>query len=351
VGTTPDLDGAGPRPAAGTALDLSVEQVRAVLATRYGLDPRQVEPVEGELATICRIDDAGRRLAVKINRDTGDDRAALEWRTSVMQQLATAGQPVPGIVPDLDGNGVSGTVVDGTSVLVVVERWLDGLPLFAAGVDEETLLDVGTTAARLAGALGSVPPPPSRLTHPWEATRGRESILAALPGVQDDESRSLVSRAADAFADEVEPLLPALPRAVVHHDLHEANLLVGRVGGQQRVVGVLDFGDMVHGLRVAELAVAAGYSCRLTDDPLDGFRAVVAGWGRESSLDDGEVEALLPLARTRLAVNVAIWAARSAGTRSSYAAARSAGSLPALRALVAADPAAVADEVRGLTAG
>jgi hydroxylysine kinase len=331
-------------------LDLSVEQVRALLAERYGLHPRRVHRVEGELATICRVEVTGRRLAAKVSRDTVDGRAALEWRTAVVQQLAAAGQPVPGIVPDSAGASVSRAVVDGTAVLVVVETWLDGLPLSAVDVDEETLLDVGTTAARLAGALGSVPLPPPGLTHAWEASRGRRSILAALPSVRDDGSRSLVARAADAFAAEVEPVLPVLPRAVVHQDLHDANLLVGPVGGRQRVVGVLDFGDMVHGLRVAELAVAAGYSARLTRDPLDGFRAVVAGWGRASSLEDVEVPAVLALARTRLAVNVAIWSARSAGTRSAYAAARSAGSLPALRALTAADPDALADEVRRLTA-
>jgi hydroxylysine kinase len=160
----------------------------------------------------------------------------------------------------------------------------------------------------------------------------------------------LVGRAADAFAADVTPVLASLPRAVVHHDLHEANLLVGSVDGQQRIVGVIDFGDMVWGLRAAELAVAAGYSARLTADPLDGFLAVVAGWGSHLPLDDAELDVLLPLARTRLAVNVAIWSARSATTRSSYAAARSAGSTRALRALLDAEDGAVAEEIRRLTA-
>jgi Ser/Thr protein kinase RdoA (MazF antagonist) len=330
-------------------LDLSAAQVGDVLAGLYGLRPDRIDPVEGELATICRVEAAGRVLAVKVSRDAGGERAVAAWRTGVMSQLATSGAPVPGVLLDRAGSPVSTADVDGVPVLVVVEQWLAGSPLYAVDVDEALLRDVGGTAARLAAALASAPAPPAPLTHVWEASRGRTTILAALPDVGDAETRAGVVRAADGFARDVQPHLAALPRAVVHQDLHDANLLVGSADGRRRIVGVLDFGDMLAGLRIAELAVAAGYAARLTPDPLDGFLAVVAGWGPAVPLTDAEVAVLLPLARTRLAVNAAVWAARSSGPRASYAAARSARSLPALRGLLDADPGAVADEVRRRT--
>jgi hydroxylysine kinase len=336
-------------PAAQGPLDLSPAQVGELVRERYGLRPDRLDPVEGELATICRVEDAGRALAVKVSRDAGAERAAGTWRAAVMRDLAGRGAPVPGVLPDRDGAAVSAAVVDGVPVLVVVEHWLDGSPLYAVDVDEALLRDVGGTAARLAAALASAPEPPAPLTHVWEASRGRTTILAALPDVRDPETRAAVVRAADGFAEDVQPHLDALPRAVVHQDLHDANLLVGPGDGHRRIVGVLDFGDMVFGLRIAELAVAAGYAARLTPDPLAGFLAVVAGWGRAVPLTDAEVAVLLPLARTRLAVNAAVWAARSTGPRASYAAARSARSLPALHGLLAADPGAVAAEVRRRT--
>jgi hydroxylysine kinase len=330
-------------------LDLAPAQVGELLQEQYGIRPGRIDPVEGELATICRAVDGDRVLAVKVGRDAAGERAATTWRTAVMGHLATRGAPVPGLVADRTGAAVSTAVVDGVPVLVVVERWLAGTPLHAVDVDEALLLEVGGTAARLAEALASAPAPPAHLTHVWEASRGRSTILAALPDVRDRETRALAGQAADAFAEEVEPRLPALPRALVHQDLHDANLLVGPHGQGRGVVGVLDFGDMLTGLRVAELAVAAGYAARLTADPLDGFLAVVSGWGSRVPLTDVEVAVLLPLARTRLAVNAAVWAARSTGPRASYAAARSARSVPALEALLAADPAAVAAEVRRRT--
>lgn len=339
-----------PEPPGGRVLDLAVEEVRVLVAERYGLRPRRIERVEGELATICRLeDDAGRGFAVKVTRDEAEERPALEWRTAVMTRLAGQGQPVPGILPDRSGSAVSVADAGGTPVLVVVEEWLTGLPLHAAEVDRELLRELGGTAARLSAALAAAPPPPPGLTHVWEASRGRRTILQALPDVRDRVIGELAAAAAEGFAADVAPHLAGLPRTVVHQDLHDANLLVGRVGGRPRVTGVLDFGDMLLGLRVAELAVAAGYAARLTADPLRGLLDVVEGWGREASLGDAEAQVVLPLARTRLAVNAAVWAARSSGTRAAYAAARSARSVPALRALLAADRDAVAAEVRRLT--
>jgi hydroxylysine kinase len=344
------VGGPSPGPAAGRVLELAVEQVRVLVGDRYGLRPRRIERVEGELATICRLeDDAGRGFAVKVIRDEAEQRAAVEWRTAVMTRLAGQGQPVPGILPDRGGSAVSVTDAGGIPVLVVVEDWLTGLPLHAAEVDRPLLRELGRIAARLSGALALAPPPPRGLTHVWEASRGRQTILQALPDVRDRVIRELAAVAAEGFAADVAPHLAELPRTVVHQDLHDANLLVGQVDGRPRVTGVLDFGDMLTGLRVAELAVTAGYAARLTAEPLQGLLDVVAGWGREASLSEAEAQVVLPLARTRLAVNATVWAARSSGTRAAYAAARSARSVPALQALLAADRDAVAAEVHRLT--
>jgi hydroxylysine kinase len=336
-------------PPAQGALDLAVEDVRLLLRERYGMEPRTVRPVEAELATVCRVEDAGTSYAVKVERAGGPELARLQWRTAVVLQLAAQDLPVPAVRPDRDGSALSCALLAGAPLGVVVEEWLDGVPLEAAAVDRPLLLDVGRTAGRLSAALASAPAPPPGLTHVWEASRGRTSILESLPHVRDPETRELAARAADVFAAEVEPRLGALPRAVVHHDLHDANLLVGHKDGAQRVTGVLDFGDMLAGLRVAELAVAAGYACRLSTDPLGALLDVVEGWGRQVPLEDAEAGVLLPLALTRLAVNASVWAARAAGPRASYAAARSARSLPALKSLLAADGEAVASAVRRST--
>lgn len=319
---------------------------------RYAVRPRRIDRVEGELATICRLEDEdGRAFAVKVSRDGAVEREVAEWRTGVMVRLARQGQPVPAVLPDRDGSAVCVTGCAGIPVLAVVEEWLTGIPLHDAEVDRELLHEIGGTAARLSTALATAPASPPGTGHVWEASCGRGTLLEALPEVGDPAVRELAAAAAEAFGTDVAPHLDRLPRSVVHQDLHDANLLVGRVDGAHRVTGILDFGDMLEGLRVAELAVAAGYAARLAPDPLQGLLDVAAGWSAEATLSEVEAQVLLPLARTRLAVNAAVWAARSRGTRAAYAAARSARSLPALRALMAADSGAVADDVRRLTSG
>ncbi len=330
-------------------LDLSAIQVERLLRQGYDVTPQRIELLDAELATICRVLAPGGTLAVKVHR-SGPDDAVLRWRTEVLAGLAQADAPVPAVLAARDGSPVYASTVDGTPVVVVVESWLRGTPLYEAPVDDALLHCIGRTAATLATSLQDAPPPPPTTPHTWEASRGRATILAALPRVADAELRELALDAADVFAQEVEPRLEDLPRAVVHQDLHDGNLLVRAALGEHllthpRCVGVIDFGDAVHGLRVAELAVAAGYAARTSPDPLHALLAVVRGWGPEPHLEDVEVSALAPLAVTRLAVNATVWAARATGTRSDYARQRSARTLPALRTLLAVDPSTAAERI------
>ena len=59
------------------------------------------------------------------------------------------------------------------------------------------------------------------------------------------------------------PRLASLRRSAVHNDLNDNNVLVAGDGPlharHERISGILDFGDMVFGYTVADLAVACAY--------------------------------------------------------------------------------------------
>lgn len=152
------------------------------------------------------------------------------------------------------------------------------------------------------------------------------------------------------FSREVLPQLDSLPRAVVHHDLHDANLLTSAdADGRRYVSGILDFGDTVHGVRVAELAVAAAYAARPCADPVGALLTVLAGWvDAGAELTALERQVLYPAAIGRLAVNAAVWASRSAGPRGDYARARANGSLDALGRMLAVSTAEVTSDIRNI---
>ena len=69
-------------------------------------------------------------------------------------------------------------------------------------------------------------------------------------------------------------------------------------------MSVIDFGDMHHGLTVAELAIAAAYALLGKRDPLAAAAAVVRGYHAALPLEETEIALLHTLIAARLAVSV-----------------------------------------------
>ena len=111
---------------------------------------------------------------------------------------------------------------------------------------------------------------------------------------------------------------------------------------------MLDFGDMVRGPRIAELAVAAAYAGRAAESPVAAFLQVVEGWGRTVPLLPEEADALLDAAIGRLGVNLAVWTARGGGDRGDYARNRSSRTERVLREFLDADPGPARRRIRSL---
>jgi Ser/Thr protein kinase RdoA (MazF antagonist) len=333
--------------AGAEVLDLAEDDVRQVLLRGYGIRAADIEVVSGEVATVCRVA-AGRQVLALKAMPAGDPagEALVRWQTEAMVMLQRSGLPVPTTVVDRAGHHLHAHDVDGRLVLVHLTAWLSDPPLGEVPVDTALLREVGRTAGRVHLALTALRRPPAPVTHPWELARTEETLRSALTDVADPLVAGLTTAALGVFRSHVAPCLPDLPRAVVHHDLHDANLLVGTgADGRRRVTGILDFGDLVVGPRLAELAVAAGYAARNTADPAAALLDVAGGWSEVAALTPLERACLLPAATARLAVNAAVWASRMTGPRAAYARSRVQGTAQAVERLLATDRADFADEL------
>ena len=92
----------------------------------------------------------------------------------------------------------------------------------------------------------------------------------------------------------------ALRHSVIHGDANDYNVLVG--GG--RMVGLLDFGDMLHTSTVCDLAIALAYTMLNEKEPLSVAAQVIRGYHRWHPLTDAEQQALFPLILSRLSMSV-----------------------------------------------
>jgi len=265
-------------------------------------------PLPGEYDDNFRLDaDDGRAFVLKLMHPQRD-ASFVEMLASVLQHLEreAPGLALPRAAP-ARGGGPIGHVTDGRGEarLALLLAWVDGLPLAEARPRTKELHEsLGRLLGTMDRSLARFDHPATRRELKWDLARAAWA-REALPRIAEPEKRSLAERFLDRFA-EAEPALATLPRQVIHGDANDWNALVaGPRARPHVVVSVVDFGDMHHGLRVAEPAVAAAYALLGQNDPLAAAAAVVRGYHERNPLGEDEIAVLFPLIGARLAVSVA----------------------------------------------
>jgi 4-aminobutyrate aminotransferase-like enzyme/Ser/Thr protein kinase RdoA (MazF antagonist) len=260
---------------------------------------------------------AGERYVLKIAR--GEERIEeLELQNGALRWLEAAepALPVPRVRPSL--SGASTPRVDGangSSHLVRLLTYLPGVPLCRVKPHAPGLLrSLGRFLGRVDAALeGFAHPAAAGRELPWDPAQSRAVIARHEPSIADAARRRVVARFVAQHEAIVAPLLPALRQGVIHNDANDHNLLVnGPREDERRVVGLVDFGDMVRSWTVCELAVGVAYAMFGKPDPLAAAAHVVAGYHETRPLAEAEIEALFTLSCLRLCTSVCLSAHRRA---------------------------------------
>ena len=126
----------------------------------------------------------------------------------------------------------------------------------------------------------------------------------------------------------------------MHQDLNDFNVLVAEnAKGQLKVSGIIDFGDTLDSIRVAEVVVAGAYSMLRQQDPLGALAAVVAGFNSVVPLTILERSVIFPLAAARLCLNACTWTKRTIMDPGPYGASRMMYTWPTVQLVAPLDPA------------
>ncbi len=339
-----------PRPpveSAGTKV-LAETVVSARLADGYGLVPADMKFLGGELDRNYRVCvDDGRTFLAKL-RTKADPHGRLRWQKEILLHLADRhlDVAVPTLVPTIEGDLDVALDVGDERWLLTVLNWVPGTDMVRVAHHSDGLLtDIGVTAARVTIALAGFRSDTLHDTHHWDVTRSAEVIdecLALDPSLADNPD---VHKALGWFRD-VEPRLDSLPKAMVHNDLNDNNVLIDDVNGVQKVAGILDFNDALYTVRVAEPAIAGAYAMLRKDDPLCAMGLIVSGYHAVTPLTDDELAVAYPLAAARLCVQALTWVVRAQTTPTEYGAMRMRHTLPALHRVLQVDPQSAAAHLR-----
>jgi hydroxylysine kinase len=161
------------------------------------------------------------------------------------------------------------------------------------------------------------------------------------------ERAALVS-CLDRFDALVLPRLadPATRRQVIHTDFHGDNLLVA----EDRVTGVLDFGDSLAGPVAMDVGVAACYQfgAAACADPLTPALDVIAGYHAADPLAPADLALVGEFMLLRLAARIIVsqWNAAREPANRAYLLRRTPQAAAHFAALRAIGPGTVADRIR-----
>ena len=250
--------------------------------------------LEGERDQNHRLTtDDGRQFVLKVSGAL-EDPSVVDFQVQALLHLERVDPrlPVPRIQPTLDG-APSGEMRgdDGARHIVRLLSYLPGLP-FEQGPapSPRGLRSIGAFLARLCVALGSFSHPASRHFMPWDASNGLVSN-ASLWRTAGGDVRDLAAGFETHARQHVLPALADLRAQVIHNDGHAGNLLRPDETSE-KIVGLIDFGDMVHGPLVQDLAASMASFVEDRANPIEVVCATTAGFHQVLPLEDSELAVL-----------------------------------------------------------
>jgi Ser/Thr protein kinase RdoA (MazF antagonist) len=213
---------------------------------------------------------------------------------------------LPRVRPTVKGDlFASISTADGTTRLVWLLTFLEGKVLAdVCPHSPELLSELGRFLGELDRGLQSLAHPAAHRELKWDSSRARW-IKEYVKHIGDARRRELVERFIALYEAEVVPVLPRLRRSVIYGDANDHNVLVSAPGPQPRkIAGLIDFGDMHHGITASEPAIAAAYAVLGKENPLQAAAAIMAGYQSAFPLDELELSVVFALIGARLAVSV-----------------------------------------------
>ncbi|HWA45272.1 MAG TPA: aminotransferase class III-fold pyridoxal phosphate-dependent enzyme [Hypericibacter adhaerens] len=239
-----------------------------------------------------------------------EDPAIVDFQIKALDHLALQdpGLPVPRLLATRAGERsarIEGP--DGAGHIACAITFLPGKLLEDVQPDAALLRDIGRTVARLDKALRGFFHPAAGQKIAWDIRRAGElRPFASLIG--DPAVAAAVARVLERTVERL-PAFAALRGQVIHNDCNPGNVLVDAAGAPA-VAGIIDFGDMIHGPLMFDLALAAAEAAGEGMGAIESAQEVIAGYSAVLPLQEDEIALLFDAIAARFASTFAIFAWR-----------------------------------------
>ena len=287
------------------------QEAVSIVEDLYGIQAT-AKPLPSERDQNFRMTAAtGSRFVLKI-ANALEDPTMLDCQNQAMQHLNRHVSICPKVVAAQSGHLISEIrSAAGQIHKIRLVTYLPGIPMGSVKRHSAGLLeDLGRCVGEMDRAMADFDHPGAHRDFYWDLATGLKVVKEYQMLIPDADLRNLIEKFARDFEQYVTPLLPDLRKSVIHNDANDYNVIVGGNDDlytrNQRVVGIIDFGDMVHSQTVGNLAIAIAYAILDKSDPLRAAARIVKGYQRAYALDENEIASLYPMVCMRLCMSACI---------------------------------------------
>eukprot|EP00736_Rhodelphis_marinus_P002242 Rmarinus@m.29651 len=166
-------------------------------------------------------------------------------------------------------------------------------------IETNLLRNVGEYIGKIDISLTKFSLPKSYRKVAWDPCRFL-NVRRYMSHLATKDRHEMVSHVINMYEELVVPKLDKIPRQVVQNDPNGWNVFVDG----EKATGIIDFGDMLHTIRVNEVAITGVYLAIGDPDPLNVIACVAEGYHKVNALSEDELSLVFPLACSRLAMSL-----------------------------------------------
>ena len=271
-----------------------------------------LSPLDSERDQNFRLDtDDGSTLVIKI-ANSAELAEVTAFQSAALVHIASVDPdfPCPRVIRAANGDCAVGIEdVSGRGHRLRVVSWLDGA-MMGNSQPGSLAASIGDSLSRLNIVLCDFDHPGAKVPLLWDVSNAND-VAPLVKTIGDSSLRKVCERQFARFADDISPALLELRQQVIHNDFNPGNVLVDPAG-HDRVVGIIDFGDMVRAPLVVDVATAAAYLAIGSRNPAAEVEKFLTAYERSNELQDEERALVDDLIIMRLVVSTTIahWRAR-----------------------------------------
>lgn len=290
------------------------DRVKALARELYGLDGEYSQQSSERDLSWRVLKDDGESVVLKI-ANSNDPEAIIDFQTRALDHInrVNPALPVPRVIHSLNDQTCEWIEsATGDRHLMRLLTFLPGDPIDSRpdALTGKMRYRLGALVAELDIALRSFFHSAARSNeHLWELTRCLE-IRPQIELLTDAEVRSVCHRVLDRAEQQLIPRLPHLRWQVIHQDASENNTLVDH-DNPEMPAGIIDFGDLLYGPLLAELATIDTTAIG-EKDPVGCLCSTAAGFDSRLPLEEIEVDLLYDATLVRHVSNIILIGARDA---------------------------------------